>query len=995
MMELPPQSNVSEAGVRFSGFDQLMPHRVQEILLVASMYDAFTLEEGGRLTELLLGEYRELNLGFPPFMARASAGEEALRLISTRPFDMVITMSRLGDMDATQLAFRIKEENEGLPVYSLSFNPRELHHLRELDIEKSIDRFFLWNGDVRLLLAIIKQLEDARNIAHDTRYGDVRCILLIEDSVRFYSSYLPMLYTEILEQTQSLMDEGLNISHRLLRLRARPKILLASTFEEAWNLYSLYKGYLLGVIADGRFPWNGELRSDAGAEFIRRVKEVDPHTPAVLQSTNQDLVATAKAVGAGFIHKNSRKLLRELRAFMMDNFGFGDFVFRDQNGEELGRARDLRTLVELLETVSAESIHYHASHDHFSNWLRARTEFALADMLRPRKVTEFPDIEDLRHYLVRTISAFRAESQQGIVADFSRRTFDTSSPFVRIGGGSLGGKGRGLAFMNSILHRYGITHRFPGTVIEVPPTGVVGTDVFDSFMAQSDLREFALQDNEDEEIMARFLAAKLPSAIYGDLETFLDQVRYPLAVRSSSLLEDSQFQPFAGVYATYMLANNHPDLRVRLDQLCDAIKLVYASTYNKAAKSYIEATSNRIEEEKMAIIVQQMVGRKYENYDYPHFSGVAHSSNFYPAGGLDPADGVVAVALGLGRTIVEGGKVLRFSPAKPTVLPQFPTTSDWFKNSQRRFFAVDIGHPEDYPGANEEFNLAKLELEDALRHGTLEPLGSIYSAENDVIYDGIYRQGAPLVSFAHILKGDLFPLAEIVKLLLELGRRIMSAEVEIEFAVVLSDDEKRPNQFGFLQIRPLAAGYDAPDIPEELLWSKDALVACDTALGNGRHDNIRDIAYIPRDRFDRARTEAMAAEIGVFNHTMVDSATPYLLLGAGRWGSADRWLGIPVRWDQISGAGVIVETDLEDFKITPSQGSHFFQNLTSFQVGYLTVNTTAGNSQLDWTWLDNQPGEDCGEFIRHIHLEDELGILIDGRTRRGVVLKPGALDKEE
>ncbi len=991
-MELPRQPSAAEASVRFSGFDQLMPHRVQEILLVASMYDAFTLEEGGRLTELLLEEYRELNLSFPPFVTRASTGEEALQLINTRPFDMVITMSRLGDMDATVLAARIKKDKPELPVFSLSFNPRELQHLQDLDSDSSIDRFFLWNGDVRLLLAIIKYCEDAQNIAHDTRYGDVRCILLIEDSVRFYSSYLPMLYTEILEQTQSLMDEGLNISHRLLRLRARPKILLASTFEEAWGLYGLYKDSLLGVISDGRFPWNNEERSDAGAEFIRRVKYVDPHTPAVLQSTDKGLAATAQAIGAGFIHKNSRKLLRELRAFMLDNFGFGDFVFRDREGNELGRARDLRTLVEILKTVSADSIQYHASHDHFSNWLRARTEFTLADLLRPRKVTEFPDVEELRNYLIQTISAFRTESRQGIVADFSRRTFDTNSPFVRIGGGSLGGKGRGLAFMNSILHRYGITHRFPGSVIEVPPTAVVGTDVFDTFMAQSDLREYALQDHENEEIVARFLDAKLPPAIYGDLETFLDQVRYPLAVRSSSLLEDSQFQPFAGVYSTYMLANSHSDLRVRLDQLCDAIKLVYASAYSMAAKSYIEATSNRIEEEKMAIIIQQMVGRRYENYDYPHFSGVAHSSNFYPVGGLDPSDGVVAVALGLGRTIVEGGKVLRFSPAKPTVLPQFGTTSDWFKNSQRKFFAVDVGNPEAYPVANEDFNLASLELADALRHGTLEPLGSVYSPENDAIYDGIHRKGTPLVSFAHILKGDLFPLAEILKLLLELGRRTMSAEVEIEFAVVLSDDPKRPHQFGFLQIRPLAAGYDAPDIPEELLWIDDVLVASDKALGNGRHDAIQDIVYIPRERFDRARTVDMAAEIGAFNHTMVEAATPYLLLGAGRWGSSDRWLGIPVRWDQISGARVIIETDLEDFKITPSQGSHFFQNLTSFQVGYLTVNTTEGSSRLNWDWLDAQPGKDCGEFLRHIHLSAELGILIDGRTRRGVVLKPGALD---
>lgn len=990
MNDQQPDQSVPGAGGSFSGFGHLMPNRIQEILLVASMYDAFTLEEGGRLTELLLNEYRELNLSLPPRVTRASTGEEALKLIDARRFDLVIVMTRLGDMEATDLAARVKRSRPGFPVFNLSFNPRELHHLQEADSGRAIDRYFLWTGDVRLLLAMIKYCEDLLNVAHDTRYGDVRCILLVEDSVRFYSSYLPMLYTEVLQQTQSLMDEGINISHRLLRLRARPKILLAGSFEEAWEIYGKYKDSLLGVICDGRFPWEGAHREDAGVEFIRRVKAVDPHTPAVLQSTNLDLAAVARGAGAGFIHKNSRRLLLELRTFMLENFGFGDFVFRGQDGAELGRAQDLRTLVELIRKVPAESIRHHASRDHFSNWLRARTEFGLAAMIRPRKVTEFSDLEELREYLVRVISAFRAESQQGIVADFSRRNFDTNSPFVRIGGGSLGGKGRGLAFMNSILHRYGVNRRYSGTVIQVPPTAVVGTDVFDLFLEQGGLRELALGETADQEVLGRFLGANLPAAIHGDLQTFLEQVRYPLAVRSSSLLEDSQFQPFAGVYATYMLANSHPDLKVRLAQLCDAIKLVYASAYSRAAKSYIEATSNRIEEEKMAVIIQQMVGRRYGDYDYPHISGVAHSCNFYPSNGLEPQDGVAAVALGLGRTIVEGGKVLRFCPAKPHILPQFGTTVDWVKNSQRRFFAVDVSDPGAFPGARDDFNLAHLDLEVAERHGTLEPIGSVYSAENNAIYDGIHRPGVRLVSFAHVLKSDLFPLAEILKLLLELGRRTMSAEVEIEFAVVLGDGRDDPHQFGFLQIRPLAAGHEAPDIPEHLLWGQDALVATSVALGNGRREGIRDILYVPRDRFDRACTQEAAEEIGRANRRFVDRATPFLLLGPGRWGSADRWLGIPVRWDQISGARVIVETDLEDFKVTPSQGSHFFQNLTSFQVGYLTVNTTEGTSQLDWAWLDAQPGQDVGAFLRHVRLPAPLTVLIDGRSRRGVVLKPGA-----
>jgi len=990
MQEIPFTPDVSDSDARFSGFGHLMPNKVQEVLLVASMYDAFTLEEGGRLTELLLSEYRELNLSFPPHVTRASTGSEALELLRARRFDMVIVMSRLGDMVATELAGFIKADFPELPIYNLAFNPRELAHIQGTEGNEFIDRFFLWSGDAHLLLAMIKFCEDGMNLAHDTRYGDVRCILLIEDSVRFYSLYLPLLYVEILEQTQSLMEDGINLSHRLLRLRARPKILLANTFEEAWDLYGRYKDSLLGVISDGRFPWKGVERKDAGVEFIRRVKYVDPNTPAVLQSSNQELKETAHLVGAGFIQKNSSHLLSRLRRFMLANFGFGSFVFRLPDGTEVGRAANLKELIRMLRTVPAESVRHHATNDHFSNWMRARTEFPLAARIRPRKVTEFNNDEELRDFLLQTISSFREERTRGAIADFSRRQFDTGSRFVRIGSGSLGGKGRGLAFMNSILHKYQVTNRFPGVSIEVPPTAVVASDVFDTFMNNNDLREKVLDDISDDEVTRLFLETKLPPEIYGDLETFLEQVRYPLAVRSSSLLEDSQFQPFAGVYRTYMLPNSHSDLKVRLDQLCDGIKLVFASAFSRAAKSYIEATGNSIEEEKMSVILQQMVGRGYDNYDYPHFSGVGHSSNFYPAAGMKPDEGVVTVALGLGRTVVEGGKALRFSPQHPEVLPQFGTIDDWLQNSQRKFFAVDISDPDAYPGADDGFNLALLDLADAEKHGTLEPIGSVYSAENQAIYDGIHRPGARLVSFAHVLKADIFPLADILKLLLELGRRTMSAEVEIEFAVVLGDGKLVEHQFGFLQIRPLAAGYETPEISEEILKDENALISTDVALGNGRITEIRDILYVPPELFDRGKTMEIADEIDNLNHQLVTEATPYLLMGPGRWGSSDRWLGIPVRWDQISGARVIVETDLDDFKVTPSQGSHFFQNLTSFQVGYLTVNSTTGTSKLDWEWFARQKVTHQGKYVRRLHLDKPLCILIDGRSRQGVVLKPGS-----
>jgi len=976
---------------RFAGFEDLMPFRVQEVLLVASMYDAYTLEEGGRLTELLLNEYRELHLSFAPHVTRASTGEEAFNLIKVRRYDLIITMTRLGDMDAVDLARSIKEIHSDLPVITLAFNPRELSRLEDHQARQALDRLFLWSGDVRLLLAIIKNCEDLRNAQHDTRYGGVRTIILIEDSVRFYSAYLPMLYTEVLRQTHSLMQQGLNLSHRLLRMRARPKILLANTYEEAWDYYTRYKDYLLGVISDARFPMNGRQNDEAGIQFIRKIKQVDPHTPAVIQSTDPAIAAEAYDIGAGFINKNSYTLLQDLQHFMLDNFGFGDFVFRLPDGAEVDRASNLRTMIRALETVPDISLLHHANRDHFSNWLRARTEFALASLLRPRKVSEFRDADELRKYLIETISRFREETQRGIVTDFSRQLFDASSDFVRIGGGSLGGKARGLAFMNSVLHRYGITDRYKGIEIKVPPTAVVGTDVFDTFLEKSGLHDRVLEDMADEEVIRRFLPAKLPPEIYGDLETFLRQIRYPLAVRSSSLLEDSQYQPFAGVYSTYMLANNHPDVRVRLDQLCDAIKLVYASTYFRGAKAYLEATANRVEEEKMAVIIQQVVGRQNEQYNYPDFAGVAHSTNFYPTGGLQPNDGVACVALGMGRTVVEGRKCLRFSPRHPGNLPQFATIKDMLNNSQREFYAIDTSHPDAYPQAKEDFNLKLLNLEDAERHGTLEPVGSVYSSQNNAVYDGIWREGARLVTFAHILKSNLFPLAEILQLLLELGTRCMSCPVEIEFAGVLGDNKTRPHQFGFLQIRPLADSYVAPEIKPELLQDPAAFCSTSVALGNGRITGVQDVVYVSPAKFDRGRTVAIAEEIGRLNNQLRREERPYLLIGPGRWGSADHWLGIPVRWEQISHARVIVETDLEDFKVTPSQGTHFFQNLTAFQVGYLTVNQTGGEGRLDWDWLDSQPATSKTLHLRHIRLTSPLTVLIDGHSGHAVILKPEAV----
>lgn len=975
---------------RFSGFGHLMPFRVQEILLVASMYDAYTLEEGGRLTELLLNEYRELNLSFAPRFTRATSGQEALALLRNRHFDLVFTMSRLGDVQAADLAVRIKQQRPDLPVYALVLNPRELQLLRGMNTSGALDRVFLWNGDVRLLLAGIKNWEDRCNLEHDTRSGNVRAILLIEDSERFYSIYLPLLYTEIVRQTQNLMDEGINLSHRLLRMRARPKILLATSFEEAWSLFDRYQASLLGVISDGRFPWGGALDDTAGVAFIGRVKAVDPNLPAVLQSTSRDLRKEAAAVGAGFIHKDSPRLLQDLRRFMAENFGFGDFVFRLPSGREVGRARNLREMIEVLQEVPEASILHHAGQDHFSNWLRARTEFALAAMIRPRKAHEFSGGPDVRAWLVNSLRRFCMESQRGIIADFSRERFDTSSDFSRIGGGSLGGKARGLAFMNAILNRFNLDDRFPGVSVVVPPTTVVATDVFDEFLDHNRLRERVMDEKlDDEGIVRLFLEQPLSDEVRGDLRAFLDKVAYPIAVRSSSLLEDSRFQPFAGVYATYMLPNSHQDLNVRLSQLGAAIKLVYASVFKAGARCYLEASGNRVEEEKMAVVLQQVVGRGHEQVFYPDFAGVAHSTDFYPPPGMPPADGVVCAALGLGRLVAEGGNALRFNPRRPGKIQQFGTVSDWLKGSQRTFLAVDLAREDVYPQDSETYNVVTLDLADAERHGTLAAVGSTYSAENGVIYDGIDRQGPRLVSFAHVLKSQIYPLADIMAFLLELGRSCMSSPVEIEWAAELSDDPRKPHRFGFLQIRPLTLLGNGQSLEPQDLEDPAALITTEVALGNGLYPGIRDVVYVPPCSFDRGATMAVAAEVAAFNTRLKGEQRPYLLLGPGRWGSSDRWLGIPVRWEQISGAQVIVETDLPDYKVTPSEGTHFFQNLTSFQVGYLTVNEDRPRTVCRWDRFDAMPAETIGTYVRHVRLADPLDVVIDGRNRRAKVLYPG------
>jgi len=972
-------------------FSDLMPWRVRRILLVSSLYDSFTFQEDGNLGEMLFTEYQELNLSSAPTIIRVSTAEDAVRELDDTKPDLVITMPRVGEMDVFDFGRRCRERAPELPVVLMAYDTRELAVLRERPGRADIDRFFVWLGDAKVFLAIIKWAEDLMNAGHDAEVAGVKQILLIEDSIRFYSSYLPMLYGEIMRQTQALMSEGVNRMQQLMRMRARPKVLLASSYEEAEQMFRASAGQLLGVISDARFPRSGRSDPSAGLEFARMVKKRDPGTPVLIQSTDDSVAERAEELGAAFTGKSATRLLHNVREFMREHLGFGEFVFKDESGAEYARADDLRSLVDAIRAVPEESLLYHGKRNDFSTWLMARTEFDLAKALKPRKTGEFESPSAMRDYLLSAVRTYRSRSRAGLIEEFSSDTFEPEVTFSRIGSGSLGGKGRGLAFVNSLLNAYEIEDHIEGVHIHVPHSAVVATGVFEQFMGEAGLISFALEEPDDAKIREAFLRAEFPKETREELASFLSRVEYPLAVRSSSLFEDSSFQPFAGVYQTYMLKNCDADLEVRLEELCRAIRLVYASTYSADSKAYIESTPNRLEEERMGVIIQQIAGRRHGDYVYPNLAGVARSYDFYPIKGMAAEDGIASVALGLGRMVVEGGRVVRFSPAHPKKLFQFSSTRDYLNNAQRQFFALDMTSctpvlsSSDAPDAN----LTLLDLDEAEKHGTLDLVASTYSPENDRVYDGAGRPGPKLVTMAGVLGGYSFPLADTLRFLLEVGKAGFTCQTEMEFAVNFSENPSEPHEFAFLQIRPMVFGGQFEDIDLGGIEPRGAVVLSDGALGHSHIDDIRDVVYVRRATFDRAKSVEIAAEIGTVNNRLRDAGRPYLLIGPGRWGSADPWLGIPVRWAQISRARCIVETELPDIKVEPSQGTHFFQNITSFGVNYFTVGGSGPGSFLDADWLGEQTPAFETEHVRHLTFDEPLEIAANSKTGHGVVLKPG------
>lgn len=966
-------------------FKDLMRFRIDKILMICSLYDFYTIIEDGRLQEAIFNEYLELNLHYAPHITRVSGGATALQMLDAESFDLVIVTLRLGDMSARKFSEKMRKKYPGTPCVLLASQSRELQNLLADGSLDLMNKVFVWAGDRRVFLAIIKLFEDEINAPLDCLEKGVTAIILVEDSPSFYSAYLPLIYTEIMQQSQKLIEESKNSAQKLLRQRARPKIFHAADFEQAMNYFAAYRDVLLGIITDMKFQMDGKEVRNAGIKLIERVKKEAPFLPILLQSSNPEAADDARKRDVGFINKNSRTLLRDLREFMWNNFGFGDFIFRLPTGEEVARAKNIRDLRDKMRYVPNESLLFHAKNNHFSHWLIARTEFELAKKIRPIKVGKFKSVRDLRDFLIKTIRRELRDAGRGVISVFTRET-NGDDRFEMIGEGSLGGKARGLAFIDNIIKTYLKPDYFPGVEIAIPRTVVLGTDVFANFMEMNDLYPIAVQNISDEHIHREFQKADLPPTVLGDLREILKKVKYPIAVRSSSLLEDAVYQPFAGVYATVMIPNSSTNIEVRFANLVQAIKYVYASTFSRNSKNYIEATGNIIEEEKMAVILQEMIGQKFENYFYPHFSGVAKSYNYYPFGKAKPTDGIVNLALGLGKTIVDGGTSLHYAPPYPRNLPQFGSTKDIFAKSQLKYWAVDLNSDIIRRTPSEDRHLTSLGIQDADRHGALKYVASTYVPGSDIFYEGVMRDGPRAITFAPILQSKVFELNRILKLVLKISEAAMNSPVEIEFACILGEESAVPAKFGFLQVRPMVKPDSKVDVDISSIPKGNILLYSEMALGNGSYD-IKDVIYVKPDSFSASRTRLVAEEVRRLNKKMLDEKRHYILIGPGRWGSSDPWLGVPIDFSAISHAQAVVETPMPHMVVDPSQGSHFFHNMTSFKMMYFTVREYHEKIPVDWDWLDNQIAETETTYLRLVRLPEPLEVKVDGRKGLGVALK--------
>lgn len=971
-----------------SKLQRLMSYRVRKVLLVASLYDSFILEEEGRLADLLGQIYKQRDLGYVPTITRVTGGQAALKALDAGNFDMVVTIQRLGDMDPFSFGRAVKDKQPGLPVVVLAYNTPELQRLTEADDGRSVDKIFAWQGDGKIMAGIIQYIEDVKNCDHDTALVGVPNLLMLEDSVQFYSSYIYQIYEELWNHTSSLLQDNLTFTQRILRQNGRPQVHLASTYEQAVAIYQRFHDSMLGVFSDIRCPRGGRLDEKAGIDFVKLIRSEQPYLPVMLQSSEANTAQAARELNAQHLLKTSPTLRSDFHRILAEHFNFGDLVFRDQDGVEVARVANIEGFLSVVDSLPPDILASYYRHGDLRRWLLVRTEFLLAQKISHPRVAEITDPAELRRAIVDTLLEHHQGMHRGSVLYYSRRFKISQWHFYRLGGGSMGGKARGLAFIDKVLTANLKEEEFPGVRISIPRTLVLGTDLFDEFIRQNDLFAAALREGSDARIANAFLHAELPATIVGDLLDFIRRIRSPLAVRSSSLLEDALYQPFAGIYVTKMIPNNQDNLDARFLSLANAIKLVWASTFFQQAKAYIESTGHRVEEEKMAVVIQEVVGQPRGTSFYPDFSGVARSYNYYPVGNATPQDGVVNVALGLGKTVVDGGVSLRFTPAYPKVLPQFGTTREMLNNSQREFYAVNLRPLASTAFADEDQYLLKMDLQQAEADGVLANLASTYSAQDDRFYDGINHRGPRTISFANILKNQVFPLAPLLERLLGLSQEAMGCPIEMEFAANLDARCVMPADFGFLQVRPLVVGDELVRVDLDEGSRLQALCYSRQVLGNGVNRELSDVIYVKPETFNAANTQKIADEIEKFNALLKEEGRHYILIGPGRWGSSDPWLGIPVRWNQISRAKAMVEVSLPDMNVDPSQGSHFFQNMTSLRIGYFTIPLNPEQGTMNWGMLEKRPAAHESENVRHLRFEQPLAVLIDGRTGHGMIL-PG------
>ncbi|MCK5786552.1 MAG: hypothetical protein KAH54_08335 [Candidatus Sabulitectum sp.] len=967
----------------------LSKFRVQNVMILCSLYDYYTVEEDGMLEDILETSHSTGHSGKTPVITRVSGATEALTMLRDKSgthFELIICMSTGDSISFTEFTKRVHEIQPDLAVTVLTHNIEELRKVSGNNPGTMPYRLFNWMGTGEIIQGIIQLTEDTHNALHDCGEVNAPCVLLVEDDVLFYSKYLHQGMREIHLKSRRVLEQMNSQTMRKLKGKARTKVLLAVNMEEAEFVLKKFNNSLVGVITDMRFHHRGTHDKKAGVNLIEKIRGSKPGLPIVLQTSEFDGADIAKAMNVGFVSKNSQTLMADFSDVLISSLDFGDLCFKGKNGKVLRKVSNIGELGIALDKLPAEAISRNWQTGRMSRWIKIQTELELAEDMDECDLTNCT-AEEVRQALLAAFRSWKSDQRRGYVVPYSRSFHEEDLMFSRIGTGSMGGKGRGLAFIDRVLVANLKEGEFKDVTVSVPNTVIITTEFFDEFMKINKLHQFAIECENDNRIQRAFQKASLPPTILGDLRDYAKTVTTPLAIRSSSLLEDAMYQPFAGIYATKMLPNNSRDLAVRFKQLSSAIKFVYASTFMQSAKSYIRATNHRVEEEKMAVLIQKVVGRQHGDLFYPHFSGVGRSYDFYPAGSAKPEDGVVNVALGLGKAIVDGGMSLRFTPKYPRVLPQFGTMKDMMDNSQKHFYAVQMDNSFWGTKLDEDQYITSHDLATSEKDGTLEFLGSTYDVPNERVMDGITRPGPRIVSFAHILKNGVFPLATISDYLLKMGEKSMGCPVEIEFAVTLGKKRALPAHFSLLQIRPMVVNNDLVNIDPETFDDEKLLGKTDTALGNGTIQSIRDVVYIKPESFTASKTREIVKEVEALNKTLFEADRPFILIGPGRWGSSDPWLGIPVTWSQICGAKVIVEAAQKNMNIDPSQGSHFFQNMTSLGVVYFTVPHNRSGSMINWEWLNSLEAASETQFTRHVYVEEPIKVMVDGRTGKGAMLR--------